>query len=303
MNHRNLMYDGSMASLVTHFFFPHTSNNHRAKALHVDTLFVYLVLFVIFRFGLQTTHRMFPDVLGYATDIHVEQLLASTNQKRQEQGLSPLSLNEKLSAAAAQKAVDMLSKNYWAHNSPDGKTPWDFIVSSGYRYTVAGENLAKNFSNSAGVVDAWMASPTHRDNILKSSYQEVGFAVVNGVLNGEETTLVVQMFGASSTRPVTAAPPVKSVEVPAQATQTYVPQQTVASAFAAVTKKPLINIPTISREIVYIFLGIIMGVLMLDAWLVSRRKIVRIAGHNLAHFVFFATIITILSFAQRGSLL
>lgn len=312
-----------MPSLLTHFLLPHTSNNHRSKALHIDALSIYLLLFIVFKLGLGTIHKAFPDILGYATDIHVEQLLETTNQKRQSQGLTPLALNDKLSAAAAAKAVDMFSKNYWAHNSPDGKTPWDFIVSSGYGYTVAGENLAKNFANSVGVVDAWMASPTHRDNILKAGYQDVGVAIVNGVLGGEETTLVVQMFGASSARPVSVAPPVKAVEVPAQAIQTSeipevallptipstaavepaAPPQTVASAFAAVTKKPLINIPTISREVAYIFLGIIMGILMLDGWLVSRRKIVRIAGHNIAHFVFFATIITILSFAQRGSLL
>lgn len=298
MNPRNLMYDSFMPSLITHFFLPHASNNHRPKALHIDVLFLYLLLFVIFRGGIGKIHALYPEVLGYATDIRVEKLVEGTNQKRQEQGLSPLSLNPQLSAAAAQKAVDMFSKNYWAHNSPDGKTPWDFIVSSGYRYTVAGENLAKNFINSSGVVDAWMASPTHRDNILKSTYQEVGFAVVNGVLNGEETTLVVQMFGASSAKPVSVVPPAVPVEVPQQPAQT-----SVASAFSAVTKEPFINIPTISRDVAYIFLGIIMGVLMLDAWLVSRRKIVRIAGHNLAHFVFFAAIITVLSFAQRGSLL
>src|SRR3989338_2025054 len=164
-----------MTSFVKHFFIPYSGNNHRAKAIHIDVLFVYLLLLIVFQNGLKLGHKIFPDVLGYATDIHVEQLLSGTNQKRQEQGLSPLNLNSELSAAAAAKAVDMFAKNYWAHNNPEGKTPWDFIVSSGYRYTVAGENLAKNFGNSGGGVDAWMASPTPRDNLLKESYRDVWF--------------------------------------------------------------------------------------------------------------------------------
>lgn len=279
-----------MPSLLTHFFLPHASNNHRPKAIQIDVLFLYLFMLVVFRGGVSKIHALYPDVLGYATDIRVEKLFEATNQKRQEQSLSPLSLNPQLSQAAAQKAVDMFSKNYWAHNSPDGKTPWDFIVASGYSYTVAGENLAKNFSDSDGVVSAWMASPTHRDNILKSSYRDIGFAVVNGILNGEETTLVVQMFGTSVVKPVSvAAPPVVAVEG--------------ASAFSQVSKKPVINIPTMSWEISSVFLAFVMSILLLDGWLISRRKIVRIAGHNITHVVFFATVITMLSFAQRGALL
>lgn len=279
-----------MPSFLTHFFLPHASNNHRPRAIQIDVLFLYLFMLVVFRGGVSKIHALYPDVLGYATDIRVEKLFEATNQKRQEQSLSPLSLNPQLSQAAAQKAVDMFSKNYWAHNSPDGKTPWDFIVASGYSYTVAGENLAKNFSDSVGVVDAWMASPTHRDNILKGTYQDIGFAVVNGVLNGEETTLVVQMFGTSVAKPVSvAAPPVVAVEG--------------VSAFSQVSKKPVINIQTMSWEISSVFLAFVMSILLLDGWLISRRKIVRIAGHNITHVVFFATVITMLSFAQRGALL
>lgn len=299
-----------MPSLFTHLFLPHQSNNHRAKVLHINSLFVYFVLFILFRFGLQATHRMLPDVLGYATDIRVEALLDSTNQKRQGQGLGPLSLNSQLSAAAAQKAVDMFAKNYWAHTSPEGKTPWDFIVSSGYRYTVAGENLAKNFSTSENVVDAWMASPTHKENIMKASYRDVGFAVVNGVLNGEETTLVVQMFGAASGAVAVASPPPQPVAIPeeaSQVTEQVVPETeeivpAVASAFAGVSKKPIFNIPTVSRDVSYLFLAIIMTVLVVDAFLVSRKRIVRFTGHNIAHFVFFAAVTIALTLAERGSL-
>jgi len=303
-------------ALFVHLFFPHHSNNHRPKALHIDSLLFYVLVFSLFNFGLRTLHRTMPDVLGYATDIHVEQLLSATNVKRQEAGLAPLVLNDKLNLAAAQKAQDMFSKNYWAHNSPDGLTPWTFITGAGYKYTTAGENLAKNFSTSTNVVDAWMASTTHRENIIKPAYKEIGFAVVNGVLNGEETTLVVQMFGSSldtvAVQPGTPKSPVVPVqaasveEVPAKQVNTErlaAAAEPIKSAFLGVTKTPAINIPTLTRDIVFVFAGVLMGVLLLDAWIVSRRKIVRVAGHNIAHFLFLTAIIIAASSISRGTLL
>jgi hypothetical protein len=263
-----------------------------------------------------------PDVLGYATDIHVEQLLADTNAERIAAGLQPLTLNSSLSEAAARKAQDMFAKNYWAHNSPTGSTPWDFITGAGYHYVVAGENLAKNFSTSNAVVAAWKASPSHWANIIKPSYKEIGFAVVNGKLNGEETTLVVQMFGTSASaiaaKPVPVAAPVvvgKAVETevpaPAQAQPIVAPvvaaeptvANTIQPAFASVTKTPAVNIPTLTRDIVFVFAGVLMGVLLLDAWVVSRKKIVRVAGHNIAHFLFLSAIVILASTAGRGVLL
>ncbi len=227
-----------MKEWIAHYFTPHHTNNHRARVLHIDALFFYAIFFLCTYVISQSLYHNAPEVLGYATDIYVDQLLSSTNTQRQSAGLPPLSLNSQLSQAAAAKAQNMFSNNYWSHTGPNGQTPWNFITASGYKYTVAGENLAKNFSNTQGVVDAWMASPTHRDNILKSQYKDVGFAVVNGVLNGEETTLVVQMFGASQS--VIAAKPI-AVEVPAQSVE--------AAELSSEEKKtipPLVITPTIS---------------------------------------------------------
>ncbi len=299
-----------MPSFLVHFFLPHASNNHRPKALHIDTLFVYLLLFIVFQLALPVTSRSFPDVLGYATDINVVQLFEYTNQGRQAAGLPPLTLSEDLSRAATEKAKDMFAKNYWAHVGPDGETPWDFILGAGYRYTVAGENLAKNFSTSRGVVDAWMASASHRENILKTSYRDIGFGVVNGRLNGEETTLVVQFFGAKAT-PVAVAPSPKPVQVSERAAQTQgiqapipisVPQPAPA-AYAAISQKPFINIPSVARETVYVFIGVIMGILAVDAWLVSRRHIIRLSGHNIAHLFFLAALLFATTLVGRGRLL
>ena len=307
--------------LARHWFIPHTSNNHRSKALHLDAMLFYVLVFAVFNLSLRALNTAIPDVLGYATDIHVEQLLADTNAERAASGLQPLSLNAQLSQAAALKAQDMFAKNYWAHNSPTGSTPWDFVSQAGYRYVVAGENLAKNFSNSQSVVSAWKASPTHWANIIKPSYKEIGFAVVNVKLNGEETTLVVQMFGTSADT-VVAKPPMvtttpiladtaRSTNVPNELDQPAVPvvkaqEQSIAGtqqAFTEVSKTPMINIPTLTRRIVYIFAGVLMFVLLMDAWVVSKKKIVRVAGHNIAHFLFLSAVIIIAGSVGRGVLL
>lgn len=307
----------SFLGTILHLFIPRHTNNHRAKALHVDSLLVYVLLFALFNLGIRAGHRVLPDVLGYATDINVIQLLSDTNVKRQGAGLSPLTLNATLSQAAANKAADMFTKDYWAHNSPTGSTPWDFISGAGYRYTVAGENLAKNFSNSQGVVDAWMASSSHRENLLKPGYQDVGFAVVNGTLNGEETTLVVQMFGASSGAPVAVSSPppsTKPVVLPQQAAvqENSAPQMTPAvapvppsavSGYSGVNRQPIFNIPTVSRDIVFAFVGILMGVLLVDAYVVSRRRVVRVAGHNIAHMLFLSALYIFISGVSRGRLI
>jgi hypothetical protein len=296
---------------LLHFFIPQHTNNHRAKALHIDSLLVYVLLFALFNLGIRAGHKVAPGVLGYATDINVQQLLVDTNAKRAEAGLSPVTLNSSLSVAAANKAADMFTKNYWAHNSPTGTTPWDFITGAGYHYTVAGENLAKNFSDSQGVVDAWMASPSHRENLLKAVYRDVGFAVVNGTLNGEETTLVVQMFGATPGEVAAApTPPAQPVVVPQEAAVATVPAPTappvqlpVVSGFESVNTLPLINIPSVSRDVVFAFVGILMGVLLVDAWVASRRHVVRIAGHNIAHILFLSALFILISGVSRGRLL
>lgn len=288
-----------------HFLVPHEGNNHRAKALHQDALLAYILVLGIFNLSVKLLHKQAPGVLGYATDIRVQQLLADTNAQRTQAGLVPLALNNDLDQAAAAKAADMFANDYWAHNSPQGKTPWDFIISSGYHYTLAGENLAKNFQTSDGVVAAWMASPSHRANILKPGYRDIGFAVVNGVLDGEQTTLVVQMFGATNAAPIVEVPKVQAAE-PAK---TIVPQEPAAQAphpapaLSSVKETPMVNISGLSHEVTYVFVGLLVGVLAVDAYVVSRKKIVRLAGHNVAHILFLVTIILSGLTLVRGTLI
>lgn len=137
-------------------------------------------------------------VLGAQAEITRTKLLDFTNDERGQNGASSLVLNDRLSEAAALKARDMFARQYWAHDAPDGTKPWKWLADVGYVYEVAGENLAKGFDNAGAIVRAWMESPTHRANLLKTEYTEVGFAAVDGVLNGKNTTIVVAMYGMPS---------------------------------------------------------------------------------------------------------
>ena len=96
-----VLYSGYMSvfSYLRHLFVPHTTNNHRSKILHTDALLGYVFLFAVFNFVLKGTQNALPDVLGYATDINVQQLLANTNAERAQAGLQPLTLNQQLSVA------------------------------------------------------------------------------------------------------------------------------------------------------------------------------------------------------------
>jgi hypothetical protein len=117
-----------------------------------------------------------------------------------------------LTSAAHAKADNMFDEQYWDHFGPNGETPWQFILASGYSYVYAGENLAKGFTTSEGVHAAWMASASHRENIMNANYKEIGIAVVPGTLLGEDVLLVVQIFGATGSLPETNGETSQSVE-------------------------------------------------------------------------------------------
>ena len=324
-----------MWKYLKHLILPGHTNNFRAKLLHLDFFVLYVVLFFVMSFSFKTVHKINPDILGFATDIHIDQLVTLTNQKRAESGLSALRLNSQLSEAAAGKARDMFTKGYWAHTAPDGVTPWDFINGAGYTYTVAGENLAKNFSNSSGVVDAWMNSSSHRENILRGQYEDIGFAVVNGVLNGEETPLVVQMFGkqvgtvaAKTTEtavPALGLPPVSGAQaeeqeasevaqliptptpglpIPAEVNPPILPRDAIfAPTAGSVTKQPLFDIATLARQLSLGFSTLIMIVLVIDGIYVWHRKIARVGGKTIAHLLFLFMVTGIIWFVSFGSII
>jgi hypothetical protein len=217
---------------LKHWFVPHKHNDHRPHLIRMHGLAIMAMLIV----GVQaaalasqpaaTRALVHGSVLGYASDITPVDLLTLTNQQRAAAGLPALRLDSRLNQSAALKAGNMFAENYWAHVSPSGIQPWHWFAQAGYPYTYAGENLAKDFDTSAGVMQGWMNSPGHKANVLNVNYTDVGFAVQNGALVGNETTLVVAHYGSTTAQQVavtaTVAAPTPKPTVKA-ATTTPVP--------------------------------------------------------------------------------
>jgi hypothetical protein len=125
-------------------------------------------------------------------------LVELANDDREAQALHELTVDPELVAAAQAKADDMAAKGYFAHETPEGYDSWHWFNQVGYEYSYAGENLAVDFTESADVERAWMASPTHRDNILNDNYTEIGIATAKGTYKGRDAIFAVQMFGRPS---------------------------------------------------------------------------------------------------------
>lgn len=319
-----------MKKLLSHFFLPQETNNYRPRILHHKILFILTLFFFSAGFLMPYLKTNFPSVLGTFSNISGDQLLILTNQKRQEVGAAPLTLNGALSQAAEAKANDMFSKNYWAHNAPDGTSPWVFIKGAGYNYIYAGENLARGFTSPSDVVNAWMASPTHKANMLSSNFKDVGFSAQTGTLNGEETVLVVEMFGSTylapppvaTTNEVNPTPAIVAANIPqvtntpASPTPTQIPtptvvsintlgsqQSSIAKATGSESVRPLINGATLSRYSSQIVISIFIFILLLDLFIIERKKIVRFVGHNLDHVFFFSLVLIIILILARGSII
>ncbi|HSX01120.1 MAG TPA: CAP domain-containing protein [Candidatus Saccharimonas sp.] len=221
---------------LKHWLVPHRHNDHRPHlirrhglALVVAVLLgVHTAAYLLVPAAVRTANAQSGRVLAYATDINPVDLFNLTNQERVNAGLPALKLDATLNHSAALKAADMFQYDYWAHDNPTtGAEPWYWFTQAGYNYQYAGENLAMNFDTSAGTMDGWMNSPGHKANILNVHYTDVGFAVVNGTLQGNQTTLVVAHYGvrqgAAATVTATVAPAKPSPVTPPTPTPTPTP--------------------------------------------------------------------------------
>jgi len=175
--------------------------------------------------------------------ITTSRMVQLTNAERAKAGLAPLTVNSQLAQAAKEKGSDMLTHDYFAHISPSGVTPWFWISKAGYSYQIAGENLAIDFTEAEDVVAAWMASPSHKENLLRPEYTETGLAVVTGEFQGGTSTIVVHMFGKPSGSQV-AAEIVSTTPTPTPKPATATPTPTPAPTVAATptpTPEPVIT--------------------------------------------------------------
>jgi len=179
-------------------FHPHVGNDNQPIAYQAGgAIALALVIMAIVAFsGLQTTFITQSE--RFLAAVLPSVLVDLANQDRAKEGFATLEPNDKLAQAAQLKANHMAEYSYFAHDAPDGTTPWEWFQATGYEYELAGENLAVNFSDSADVERAWMNSPTHRENILEQGFTEIGIATAKGEYEGDNSVFVVQMFGRPS---------------------------------------------------------------------------------------------------------
>ena len=274
---------------MSRLFIPQESNNHRALILQPSFLGLFIAVYLLNQSLLQSLTIARPGILGYSSEITADKVWTLTNSERQKQNLPALQYNSVLSESATAKAKDMFQQNYWAHTSPKGLSPWDFFRQAGYQYSIAGENLAKDFYDTESLLKAWMNSPTHLANIINDKYQEIGIGVVNGVLNGMKTTLVVQHFGTPLDGRVLASTPSP-------------PTTNTVQNFGPVSSLRPINPVLISKILGSLMFLVIIGVLIVDSYITLKNHTSRLTGSSAGHIGFLLIILALLIFSRQGTI-
>lgn len=212
--------------LRKHFYdalLPHEGNGFRPLLFTLGGVAtVVAVMFLVQAAYFVQTRIVFTQT-DFLASVLPGVLATLTNQDRAEAGIDTLIEDAQLARAAQMKAEDMAAKGYFSHVDPEGRQPWYWMDRAGYDYTYAGENLAVNFTDSEDVQEAWMKSPTHHANIVKSQYTRIGIGVAQGTYQGKETTFVVQFFATpranaafqvATAGPVADAPASEEEEAP-----------------------------------------------------------------------------------------
>jgi hypothetical protein len=305
----------SALKLLAHLFIPHESNNQKARILHPISLGLIAVFLIGFQLILSLGYTSFPKILGYAANIAPGEVIRLTNVQREANGLVPLTENTTLDSAALAKGNDMIAKGYWAHFAPDGTSPWSFFINFGYKYQYAGENLARDFSDAGSAVNAWMNSPSHKENILNPHYKEVGIGVVEGSLAGADTTIIVQFFGTTlSGAPSIPIAKAKEVVTAKPASQSAVPSPAPVLIVASPSPTPQTEVvPSVSKSVSSPFaftknlslgvVGLLLLVLSIDLIVVRRRRIARIGGRTLAHIAYLGMILAVILILKAGQII
>lgn len=183
-----------LATAFKHLFIPHEHNDYKPHFFReISVAIIVLASLFMLGFSAGSSFLIHKTVLGASVTANV--LVDLTNESRLASNEAPLARNPVLDRAATLKANDMASFGYFAHNSPTGVTPWHWFQEAGYTFLYAGENLAINFIDADEVMKAWLASPTHRANLLDVKFREIGMATVSGIYKDGPSIYVVQMFG------------------------------------------------------------------------------------------------------------
>lgn len=184
-----------MLQRVRNTFIPHKDNDYHPHFLRERGIAFILIMIMSIGLFVSAAHLIVSRT-NLLAQVQSALLVNLTNDSRADNDLAALRTNPLLVAAAQAKADHMAQNSYFAHTSPTGEQPWDFISAAGYEFSYAGENLGINFLDSAKLHDAWMNSPSHKYNILHDKFTEIGIATAQGEINGRPATFIVQMFGS-----------------------------------------------------------------------------------------------------------
>ncbi|MBI5457004.1 hypothetical protein HY969_04685 [Candidatus Kaiserbacteria bacterium] len=186
---------------IVHAFIPHPQNGFHPHLLRQTTVLLVVAGVLISQIGFLAYETVLRNAGPNVAAVLPGVVLALTNEARAEAASQPLAENPILRSAAQKKAEDMALKGYFAHQEPSGEMPWHWFQEEGYDFVYAGENLAVNFSDTKQLVDAWLASPTHKKNIVKAQYTDIGVGMATGTYKGREAVFVVQFFGSRDADP------------------------------------------------------------------------------------------------------
>ncbi|RKD73220.1 putative YkwD family protein [Sinobaca qinghaiensis] len=120
-----------------------------------------------------------------------QEVVRLTNVEREKAGLQPLQSYGDLAEVADAKSEDLRDAGYFAHESPNYGSPFDMMTSFGISYSAAGENIAAGQDTPEAVVNAWMNSEGHRENIMNENFTHIAIGYAEG---GEYGTYWTQMF-------------------------------------------------------------------------------------------------------------
>jgi uncharacterized protein YkwD len=132
----------------------------------------------------------------FSNEITAENVLVLMNEYRADEGLPPLTLEKRLTAAADDRMRHMEEEAYWSHTSPDGISPFTWVKVRAYQFHKVGENLANGFETARVLLESWMESPGHRANIMSADFEDVGISIIDGSTKGPATgKSIVVLFG------------------------------------------------------------------------------------------------------------
>lgn len=289
---------------MKNYLIPNKGNKYNPHVFKPKNMFLILVVAVII------------TLVSYLGSIAIKNsnLLASiqsaflvdlANKDRVEQNISVLTVNPVLVEAAQKKANDMVLKGYFAHTSPEGLTPWHWFKEVKYNYVYAGENLAVNFTESVDVHKAWIASPTHKQNILDQRFTEIGIATAEGFYKGRKATFVVQMFGKPRVAPLSGSvrqalsEPLQTVPIVVAGPDANTPAEVVVlgaedeiSSFASETnavERVVVSPLSVGRTIIAIMIGLLVLALVF-------RIVIEFRRHHLGRVLLLVLLIGALSF-------